>query len=55
MRGFPFQVLDDLRSVSHRKLIVAGGITTSSEVERLDQMGIDAVVGMAIYTGILAL
>jgi len=55
MRGFPFQVLDDLRSVSHRKLIVAGGITTSSEVDRLDQMGIDAVVGMAIYTGTLAL
>jgi len=32
-------------------LIVAGGISTSQEIDQLDRMGIDAVVGMAIYTG----
>ena len=53
MQGFPFEVLDDLRSATHRKLIVAGGITTSEEIAGLDRMGIDAVVGMAIYTGTL--
>lgn len=51
MQGFPFVVLDELRSATARKLIVAGGITSSEEVERLEAFGIDAVVGMAIYTG----
>ena len=51
MQGFPFEVLDNLRSATEKKLIVAGGITTVAEIERLDGMGVDAVVGMAIYTG----
>ena len=55
MQGFPFEILTDLRSATNRNLIVAGGITTREEIERLDQMGIDAVVGMAIYTGTLAI
>ena len=50
MQGFPFAVLDQL-CATRKKLIVAGGITTLDEVERLDAIGIDAVVGMAIYTG----
>jgi len=51
MQGFPFAVLEELRSATARKLIVAGGIRSSEEVERLDKLGMDAVVGMAIYTG----
>lgn len=51
MQGFPFAVLNELRNATTKKLIVAGGITTHDEVERLDALGIDAVVGMAIYTG----
>jgi len=51
MQGFPFEHLEPLRSATSRKLIVAGGITTQEEIDRLDQIGIDAVVGMAIYTG----
>lgn len=51
MKGFPFAVLDELRNVTTRKLIVAGGITASEEVDRLEALGIDAVVGMAIYAG----
>jgi phosphoribosylformimino-5-aminoimidazole carboxamide ribotide isomerase len=53
MQGFPLGVLEDLRPVTSKKLIVAGGITTTAEIDRLDQLGIDAVVGMAIYTGTL--
>ena len=53
MQGFPFGVLDELRCATSKKLIVAGGITTNAEIEQLDQMNIDAVVGMAIYTGTL--
>lgn len=55
MRGIP---LDAVLAVSHataRHLIAAGGITTQAEIDTLDAAGIDAVVGMAIYTGTLAL
>ena len=51
MQGFPFAVLDKLRHATTKRLIVAGGITTQAEVDRLHSLGIDAVVGMAIYTG----
>jgi phosphoribosylformimino-5-aminoimidazole carboxamide ribotide isomerase len=32
-------------------LTAAGGITTQAEIDTLDQNGVDAVVGMAVYTG----
>ena len=38
-------------SATTRQLIVAGGIASTAEIEQLDAMGVDAVVGMAIYTG----
>ena len=53
LQGFPFSVLEDLRNATRKKLIVAGGIKSAEEIARLDEMGIDAVVGMAIYTGVL--
>jgi phosphoribosylformimino-5-aminoimidazole carboxamide ribotide isomerase len=53
MQGFPFQVLEDLRQATNKKIIAAGGITTIDEVNKLDELGMDAVVGMAIYTGIM--
>lgn len=51
LEGFPFKVLDELRAATVKKLIVAGGINSDEQVQRLDGLGIDAVVGMAIYTG----
>jgi phosphoribosylformimino-5-aminoimidazole carboxamide ribonucleotide (ProFAR) isomerase len=33
----------------------AGGITTWDEIDRLDAEAVDAVVGMAVYTGQLPL
>jgi phosphoribosylformimino-5-aminoimidazole carboxamide ribotide isomerase len=51
MSGFPMQVARDLRRQTQRQLIVAGGIRSMEEVEELDAIGADAVVGMAIYTG----
>jgi phosphoribosylformimino-5-aminoimidazole carboxamide ribonucleotide (ProFAR) isomerase len=32
----------------------AGGITTQQEIDELEALGVDAVVGMAIYTGKLS-
>jgi phosphoribosylformimino-5-aminoimidazole carboxamide ribotide isomerase len=51
--GMPLDVVSDLRSVTTKRLIVAGGIRTQEEVDRLDAMGVDAVVGMAIYLELL--
>ena len=44
-----------VRDATTRRLTAAGGITTMEEVESLDAMGVDAVVGMAIYTGRMSL
>ena len=51
MQGFPMDVAAILRSTTARQLIVAGGIRAMAEVEALDAMGVDAVAGMAVYSG----
>jgi phosphoribosylformimino-5-aminoimidazole carboxamide ribotide isomerase len=51
MRGFPLDVAAILRATTGRQLIVAGGIKEMGEVEALDAMGVDAVAGMAVYSG----
>jgi len=51
--GLPLAVVSELRRVTSKRLIVAGGIRTQEEVDRLDVMGADAVVGMAIYLELL--
>ena len=51
MTGFPMDVAAVLRSTTAKQLIVAGGIRERGEVDALDSMGVDAVAGMAVYTG----
>ncbi len=51
MTGFPINVARELSALTQKRLIVAGGIKSRAEVDELDSMGVDAVVGMAIYTG----
>jgi phosphoribosylformimino-5-aminoimidazole carboxamide ribotide isomerase len=53
MSGFPLDVAAVLRSTTAKQLIVAGGIKAMSEVEALDAMGVDAVAGMAVYSGVM--
>jgi phosphoribosylformimino-5-aminoimidazole carboxamide ribotide isomerase len=55
MRGTDMAAIAALRSVTARALTAAGGITTKEEIAQLDAMGVDAVVGMALYTGKLEL
>jgi len=55
MTGLPLGPVRELRNATRRPLIAAGGITSYEEVERLHQMGVDAVVGMALYLGKLTL
>jgi phosphoribosylformimino-5-aminoimidazole carboxamide ribotide isomerase len=55
MRGTDMTAITALRNVTARALTAAGGITTREEIGQLDAMGVDAVVGMALYTGKLEL
>jgi phosphoribosylformimino-5-aminoimidazole carboxamide ribotide isomerase len=54
MQGFPIDTAARLRKLTQRQLIVAGGIRNRQEVDALDALGADAVVGMAVYTELLA-
>ena len=51
MSGFPMDVAAILRACTAKQMIVAGGIKEQAEVDELDAMGVDAVAGMAVYTG----
>src|SRR5688572_11586154 len=55
MGGIDIAIVEELRRATTRPLIVAGGIRSMDEVEQLDALGIDAVVGMAIYTGLMSI
>ena len=54
MGGFPVETAARLRELTEHQLIVAGGIRSQQEVDELDALGADAVVGMAVYTDLLA-
>lgn len=53
LQGFPIDVAARLRKLTQKQLIVAGGIRSQQEVDALDALGADAVVGMAVYTDLL--
>jgi len=53
MGGIPMEAVLAVSKATSRHLIAAGGITAQTEIDALDKAGIDAVVGMAIYTGVL--
>jgi phosphoribosylformimino-5-aminoimidazole carboxamide ribotide isomerase len=51
MGGIPMQIVNAIRQATSRPLAVAGGITTQREIDQLDALRADAVVGMALYSG----
>jgi phosphoribosylformimino-5-aminoimidazole carboxamide ribotide isomerase len=51
MGGIPMEIVSTIRQATTRRLVVAGGITTQQEIDALDALGMDAVVGMALYSG----
>jgi phosphoribosylformimino-5-aminoimidazole carboxamide ribotide isomerase len=55
MKGTDIAAIRAVRNATRRPLIAAGGVTTQAEIDQLDALGVDAVVGMAIYTGALEL
>jgi phosphoribosylformimino-5-aminoimidazole carboxamide ribotide isomerase len=51
MGGIPMETVHAIQRATTRHLVVAGGITEQQEIDSLDALGIDAVVGMALYAG----
>ena len=54
MQGTDMAAIPAVREATARRVTAAGGITTREEIDALHAMGVDAVVGMAIYTGHLS-
>jgi phosphoribosylformimino-5-aminoimidazole carboxamide ribotide isomerase len=55
MGGIDLEAVRRVRNATTARLTAAGGIRSQREVDLLDSMGVDAVVGMALYTGHLKL
>ncbi len=54
MAGIDVAAILEVRRATRKPVAAAGGIATEAEVARLEALGVDAVVGMAVYTGRLA-
>lgn len=54
MGGIPMDVVAAIRRATARRLVVAGGIKTQQEIDSLEALRMDAVVGMALYSGRLS-
>ncbi len=55
MQGTNLDAILAVRTATTRRVTAAGGITTWAEIDQLDASHVDAVVGMAVYTGQLPL
>lgn len=55
MSGIDMAAVRAVRAATSRRVTAAGGIRSRAEIDALDAIGVDAVVGMAIYTGSLDL
>jgi phosphoribosylformimino-5-aminoimidazole carboxamide ribotide isomerase len=53
MRGMNRDAIAELRASTAKTLTAAGGVTTREDIAWLDSLGVHAVAGMAIYTGVL--
>jgi phosphoribosylformimino-5-aminoimidazole carboxamide ribotide isomerase len=53
LEGIPIDVVRELKTRTKRQFIAAGGIRSQQEIDELHAMGVDAVVGMGIYTGLI--
>ena len=51
MGGLDWEKVKAIRALTNLPLTVAGGITTIEDIRRLEELGCDSQIGMAIYTG----
>ena len=55
MQGIDREAIAAVRHATARDVTAAGGVTSQEEIDWLESIGVDAVAGMAIYTGRLEL
>jgi len=56
MGGFDVELIKSARALAgEARLTAAGGITSPGEISDLDELGVDAQIGMALYSGALSL
>ena len=55
LTGLNLAAVQSVQAATRLRLIAAGGIRSREEIDTLGRLGIDAVVGMAIYTGLIDL
>jgi len=53
MQGTNIPAILEVRRATTLRVTAAGGITTQEEIDTLHGHGVDSVVGMAVYTGLL--
>ncbi len=53
LEGVDWEAAETMRAATDRPIVYAGGVTTVADVARLDRMGLDAQVGMALYRGLM--
>ena len=51
MKGLDFGIVKRLKALTKNRLTVAGGITSVADIKKLERMGADSQLGMALYTG----
>ncbi len=51
MQGIDFDIIKKLRKLTKNSLTVAGGISSIEDIKKLEELGADSQLGMALYTG----
>jgi len=51
MQGTDFSTLRKLKQITSNEITAAGGISSMDEINRLERLGVNSVLGMALYTG----
>jgi phosphoribosyl-ATP pyrophosphohydrolase/phosphoribosyl-AMP cyclohydrolase len=53
LQGADIVMVKQLKKLTKNKISIAGGVNSIEEIKELDKLGIDAVTGMAIYSGLI--
>ncbi len=51
MKGTDIEFIRKIRAATKNRIVAAGGISSMEEIAELEKIGVDSVVGMALYTG----
>ena len=51
MQGTDYETLRKLKTITKNEITAAGGIASIEEIKKLERLGVNSVLGMAVYTG----